>query len=50
MFPADLAKSPTDMHSPDKPKLVESLKKFSNPPHIIVNNETQYILDGSNLI
>ena len=29
------------MHSPDKPKLVQSLKKFSNPPNIIVNNESQ---------
>ena len=38
------------MHSPDKPKLAESLKKFLNPSNIIVNNETQYILDGDNLI
>ena len=49
-FPAALGKSPTEMHSPDTPKLVESLKKFSNPPNIIVNNVTQYILDGGNLI
>ena len=28
------------MHSPDKPRFIESLKKFSNPPNIIVNNET----------
>ena len=38
------------MHSPDEPKLVEGLKKFANPLNIIVNNETQYILDGDNLI
>ena len=32
------------MQSPDKPKLTESLKKFSNPPQIIVNNETYTFL------
>ena len=40
-FPLALVKSPTKMHFPDKPKPVESLKKFSNPPNIIVNNESQ---------
>ena len=49
-FPATLAKSPTETHSPDKTKLVKSLKKSSNPPNIIVNNKTQCILDGGNLI
>ena len=37
------------MHCPDKLKLVEGLKKFSNPPNI-VNNEIQCVLDGGNLI
>ena len=33
-FSATLARSLTEMHSPDKSKLVESLKKLSNPPNI----------------
>lgn len=49
-FSAALAKSFTEIQSPDKPKLVESLKKFSNPPNIIVNNENQYFLYVGNLI
>ena len=49
-FPAALAKYPTEMHSPHKPKPNERSKKFSNHPNIIVNKETQYILDGGNLI
>ena len=49
-FSAALAKSTTEIHSPDKPRLVESLKIFSNPPNVAANNKTQYIIDGGNLI
>ena len=49
-FSAALAKSTTEIYSPDKPRLVESLKIFSNPPNVAANNKTQYIIDGGNLI
>ena len=49
-FPAAIAKSPTTMHSPDKGKVVQSLRKFSNLPNIVVNNKNQYAFDGVNLI
>ena len=40
-FTAPLAKSPITMHSPDKPKPVESLRKCSNPQNNVVNKGTQ---------
>ena len=40
-FTAPLAKSPTAMHSPDKPTPVESLRKCPNPQNNVVNKGIQ---------
>ena len=49
-FPAALARFQTEIHFPDRPKLVKCLRKFISLPNTVITSEAQYILDGGKLI
>lgn len=49
-YSASLAKSPTEMHGANKPKLVESLEKFSSNDFTGREENVQYVIDGGDLI
>ena len=49
-YSASLGKSPMEMHSANKPKLVESLEKFSSTNFVGHEDDVQYVIDGGDLL